>query len=269
MSTAVLDQEVAARPARPAPAPIPMSRLVSVELRKSLDTRSGFWLLAGVGIAAVLATAATIAFAPDDQITYDSFGAAIGIPMAVLLPIIAILSITSEWSQRSGLTSFTLVPHRGRVVAAKLAVALGIGVTSMVVALTVGALGNVLGAAIVGVDPVWDIEATSLATLALFQILNMLIGFTLGVLFRSSAVAIVGYFVFSFVLVTLTEVLAATQQWFADLRPWVDFNFAQGALTDGASMTGEHWAQLGVTGFVWVVLPLAAGLWGVLRSEVK
>ena len=30
-----------------------------------------------------------------------------------------ILAITGEWSQRSGLTTFTLVPHRGRVIAAK------------------------------------------------------------------------------------------------------------------------------------------------------
>ena len=32
-----------------------------------------------------VATAAVIAFAPDDQIDYDNFGAAIGIPMVVLL----------------------------------------------------------------------------------------------------------------------------------------------------------------------------------------
>ncbi|GAB2856432.1 ABC transporter permease [Nocardioides pacificus] len=268
MSTTVLERQTA-RPTRPVPAPIPLTRLVSVELRKSFDTRSGFWLLAGVGITAILATAATIAFAPDDQITYENFGAAIGIPMAVLLPIIAILSVTSEWSQRSGLTSFTLVPHRGRVIAAKLVVALTVGVASMLVAFAVGALGNVLGASIVGVEPVWDIDPTGFATLILFQIINMLIGFTLGVLFRSSAVAIVGYFVFSFVLVTLTEMLAATQDWFADLRPWVDLNYSQGALTEGSSMTGEMWAQLGVTGFVWLLVPLTIGLWGVLRSEVK
>src|ERR1700752_997111 len=110
----------AARRTRPAPAPIPMSRIVSVELRKSFDTRSGFWLLASVGILAVLATGATILFAPDSAITYDSFGAAIGVPLAIILPMIAILSVTSEWSQRTGLTSFTLVPHRGRIIRAKL-----------------------------------------------------------------------------------------------------------------------------------------------------
>jgi hypothetical protein len=40
-------QTVAPGSARTAePAPIPLSRIISVELRKSFDTRSGFWLLA-------------------------------------------------------------------------------------------------------------------------------------------------------------------------------------------------------------------------------
>lgn len=255
--------------ARPAPAPIPMSRIVAVELRKSFDTRSGFWLLASVGILATLATAATILFAPDSEITYMTFGTAIGVPMAIILPVIAILSVTSEWSQRTGLTSFSLVPHRGRVVNAKLAVAVGVGVVSMLLALGIGALGNLLGAAIVGIDPVWDVAAADLVGLLLFQIVNMLIGFMLGVLFRNSAGAIVGYFVYSFVLGTLTEVLSATQDWFERIQPWIDFNYTQGALTEMSSMTAENWAQFGVTGLVWLVLPLAVGLRAVLRSEVK
>lgn len=258
-----------ARPARPAPAPIPMSRIVGVELRKSFDTRSGFWLLASVGILAVLATAATILFAPDSAITYDTFGAAIGIPMAIILPVIAILSITSEWSQRTGLTSFTLVPHRGRIIRAKLTVAIGVGVVSMLLAFAIGALGNVIGAGIAGVDPVWDIGLTDFAGLILFQILNMLIGFMLGVVFRNSAGAIVGYFVYGFVLGTITSLLAATQDWFERAQPWVDFNYTQGALTDTSSMTGENWVQLVVTGFFWLVVPMTVGLWAVLRSEVK
>ena len=68
---------------------------------------------------------------------------------------------------------------------------------------------------------------------------------------------------------TITTVLAATQDWFERAQPWVDFNFAQGALTDATSMTGENWAQLGVTGLFWLVIPLAVGLLAVFRSEVK
>ncbi|WP_395658933.1 ABC transporter permease [Nocardioides sp.] len=272
MTTTPVDADLVtevARPARPAPAPIPMSRIVGVELRKSFDTRSGFWLLASVGILAVLATAATIVFAPDSAITYDTFGAAIGIPMAVILPVIAILSITSEWSQRTGLTSFTLVPHRGRIIRAKLVVALGVGVVSMLLAFAIGALGNVVGASIAGVDPVWNLGVVDFSELILFQILNMLIGFMLGVVFRNSAGAIVGYFVYGFVLGTITSLLSATQEWFARAQPWVDFNYTQGTLTETGSLSGEQWAQLGVTGLVWLVVPLAVGLWAVLRSEVK
>ena len=140
----------AVRTARPAPTRIPMSRLVGVELRKSFDTRSGFWLMASIGILALIATGATILFAPADELDYESFAAAIGFPMAVVLPIIAALSVTSEWSQRTGLTTFTLVPHRGRVIAAKLAVSVGIGVVSMLMAAAIGAVGNVLGTAITG-----------------------------------------------------------------------------------------------------------------------
>ena len=267
--TAIAVGTEVARTSRPTPAPIPMSRIIGVELRKSFDTRSGFWMLASVGILAVLATGATILFAPDDAITYDTFGAAIGIPMAIILPMIAILSVTSEWSQRTGLTSFTLVPHRGRIIRAKLTVALGVGVVSMLLAFGIGALGNLLGAAIVGVDPVWNIGLGDFAGLVFFQVLNMLIGFMLGVLFRNSAGAIVGYFVYGFVLGTITAVLAATQEWFEKAQPWVDFNFSQGYLTEASSMTGENWAQLGVTGLFWLVIPLAVGLWAVFRSEVK
>ena len=109
------------------------------------DTRSGFWLMASIVITSVLATAAIIVFAPDDQLTYDNFAAAIGAPMTVILPMIGILAVTSEWSQRSGLTTFTLVPHRGRVLWAKFLAAVAVGVVAMFVALVVGALGTLVG----------------------------------------------------------------------------------------------------------------------------
>jgi ABC-type transport system involved in multi-copper enzyme maturation permease subunit len=262
-----LDQE-AARRKRPTPARIPMSRIVSVELRKSFDTRSGFWLMASIAILAVIATAATIMFAPDDQLDYEAFATAIGFPMAVILPIIAALSVTSEWSQRTGLTSFTLVPHRGRVIVAKLAVTIGVGVVSMLLAAAIGALGNVVGTAIAGTDTVWNVSAVELSYIVLANVLGMLVGFMLGVLFRNSAGAIVGYFVYGFALPPLTMLLAANQEWFDKAQPWVDFNYAQGNLFDG-SMTGEQWSQLGVTGLIWLVVPLAIGLWSVFRSEVK
>lgn len=266
--TAVAVETPAARTTRPTPARIPMSRIVSVELRKSFDTRSGFWLLASIGILAVLATGAVILFAPDSAIDYETFATAFGFPMAIILPMVAILSITSEWSQRTGLTSFTLVPHRGRVIAGKAIVALAVGVASMLVAAAIGAVGNLVGSAITGVDTVWNVSVVDFGYIILANILGMAVGFMLGVLIRNSPGAIVAYFVYSLVLPTITSILAETQAWFADKQPWVDFNYAQGALFEG-EVGGTEWAQLAVTGLFWLAIPLTIGIWAVLRSEVK
>jgi hypothetical protein len=268
MTTATLEREAPVARTRTTPKPIPMSRIVGVELRKMFDTRSGFWLMMSVGIAAVLATGATLLFAPHDELSYGSFAGAIGVPMTIILPMIAILAVTSECSQRSGLTTFTLVPHRGRVISAKVAATLLVGVASIGIAFAVGAFGNVVGSAIVGVDTTWDISFGNALTIFLGDALGMLMGFTLGVLIRNSPGAIVGYFVYALVLPASLEALAAYQQWFGDHRGWLDFNFASSALYDGG-LSGTEWAQIGVTGLFWLVIPLAVGLRLVLRSEVK
>jgi ABC-type transport system involved in multi-copper enzyme maturation permease subunit len=268
MTTTTLERGILARRTRTSPRPIPMPRIVGVELRKMFDTRAGFWLMTSIGIAAVLATAATLLFAPDDQLTQDSFSAAIGFPMAVILPMVAILSVTSEWSQRSGLTTFTLVPHRGRVITAKVLATLVVAVGSMVLALAVGALGTVAGSAIAGVDTVWDLSPLSFLLIVLGNVLGMLAGFMLGLLIRNSAGAIVTYFVYTLVLPPLLGLLAANQKWFADLQPWVDYNYAQTPLFDGG-LTSQQWQHLAATGGLWLLLPMAIGLLVVRRAEVK
>jgi ABC-2 type transport system permease protein len=257
-----------ARAVQRTPARVPTSRLISVELQKMFDTRSGFWLMASIVITSAIATGAVILFAPEDELTYSTFATAIGFPMAIILPMVAILSVTSEWSQRSGLTTFTLVPHRGRIISAKAACAVLVGVASMFIAFAVGAVGNIVGTTITGTDRVWDASVTDLSYIVAGNVLGLLVGFMLGVLIRNSAGAIVGYFVYSLVLPGLAELLASSQAWFADIRPWVDFNFAQGALFNG-DMTAEAWGQLGTSGVVWLVIPLLIGLRLVMRSEVK
>jgi len=249
---------------------VPLSRLVQVELRKMFDTRSGFWLMASVVISAVLATGAVILFAPDDELTYSTFGAAIGFPMTVILPIIAILSVTSEWSQRSGLTTFTLVPHRGRVILAKAVSAVAVGVVSMLSAFAIGAIGNVVGTAITGTGTVWDASVVDVLYIVLGNVLGLLSGFMLGTLIRNSARAIVAYFVYSFVLPTVFVVLATSQEWFRHLQPWVDVTYAQSALFSfNGALTGEQWANIGVTGVTWLLIPMLVGLGLVMRAEVK
>jgi hypothetical protein len=267
MSTTTLTLD-RVRPQDKAPAPPALPQVVLVELRKMFDTRSGFWLMSSIVITGLLTMVGTVAFAPDADLTYYTFAKAIGFPMTVVLPMIAILAITSEWSQRSGLTTFTLVPHRGRIVGAKVISSVVVGVAAMLFAFVAGAVGNVVGAAIAGTDMVWDVSAAEGLNIVLGSLLCLLTGTMLGMLIRSSAGALVAYFVYALLLPTVSGILATSQEWFRDVQPWVDLNFAQGALFVG-ELTGEQWANLAVTVGTWLALPAALGLRLVLRSEVK
>ncbi len=248
---------------------IPFTRIVAVEIRKMFNTRSGFWLMASVGIVSAIATLSVIAFVPDDGITFGTFGGAIGFPLGFMLPIIAILSVTSEWSQRTGLVTFTQVPNRGAVVMAKMASAVLVGLVAVPLAFVIGALGNLVGAALNGIDPVWDLGFREFMLFLFGNGLGLLIGFMFGALFRNTPAAIVGYFVYSLMLPIILGFLAAFQQWFKDIQPWIDFNQAQLPLFDGDSISGEQWAQLGTSGVIWLVIPLAIAIRVIMRSEVK
>jgi ABC-2 type transport system permease protein len=250
-------------------APIPLRRVIAVELRKSFDTRAGFWLLASIGIAALLTTAAVIAWAPRSEFSYSQFTLAIGVPMTVILPIIAVLSVTSEWSQRSGLATFTLVPHRGRVLLAKAMAVLVVAAVATVLAFAVGAVGNLAGSALADIPAAWDVDAADAANFALGNILLLLVGFTLGALLRSSAGAIVAYMIYAFVVPGLLAFLAFNQAWFRDARPWVDPKYNQDALLQGTPLTGDQWTHLAVTSLVWLLVPLSVAVVNLLRSEVK
>jgi hypothetical protein len=247
---------------------VPLSRVVSVELRKMFDTRSGFWLMSSIVITGVLTMVGTIAFAPEADLTYYTFAKAIGFPMTVVLPMIAILSITGEWSQRSGLTTFTLVPHRSRVISAKVISSVAVGVAAMLFAFLTGAVGNLVGSAIAGITPVWDVSTAEAANIVLGSLLCLLTGTMLGMLIRNSAGALVAYFVYALLLPTVAGILATSQAWFRDLQPWVDLNFAQAALFEG-TLTGEQWANVAVTAATWIVLPALLGLRLVMKAEVK
>ncbi len=269
MTATTVSPSMLATPVRAAARPIPTTRLVKVELRKMFDTRSGFWMLISIGVLSVLATGAVIIFAPDSDLTYDAFATAIGFPVSVILPMIAILGVTSEWSQRSGLTTFTLVPRRGRVIVAKAMGIVLVGVVSMAIALAVGAAGNVVGSAINGTDAIWDISLMNAGEILLANLVGMAIGFTLGVVLRNSAAAIVGYFVVSLVLPGILALLASVREWFADLQPWIDWNYTQVELFDGLTNTAREWAMLASTTAIWIVLPLLLGWVFLRRSEVK
>jgi ABC-2 type transport system permease protein len=250
--------------------PTPFSRLVRVELRKTWDTRAGLWLLISTAVltAAVMVIQLSVVVAQDLNVSYNDFLTSTNFSMALLLPVLGILLLTSEWSQRTAMVTFSLEPRRPLIIAAKFLVGIGLAVAAVVIALVLATICNALYGLLSGHEAVWDLGLGNVGGFVLLQVIGMLTGFAFAALLLNSPAAIVLYMVYSFVLPGLFGLGAALIGWFDTIRPWIDFNYAQGPLVD-ATMTGEDWAHFAVSGFVWLVVPLAIGVARVLRAEVK
>lgn len=243
---------------------VPLTRLIHVELRKLMDTRAGFWLFAGIGLVTAAVVVIFMFAADARELTFTNFVNATGTPQGILLPVLGILAVTSEWGQRTGLVTFTLEPHRGRIVIAKLAATLVMGAVAVVGALALAALANVVGAAAFGGDGSWAFGLEGVRDIFTIQLIGVVQGVALGMLIMNSAGAIVAYFA----LPTVWGILTSTVEWFADIGRWVDLNTTSIPLSMH-TMDGDAWARLAVSAAIWVLLPLALGVVRLLRREVK
>ena len=243
---------------------VSLARLTRVELRKLADTRSGLWLLISIGLAAAAAAAILLAAAPAEEQTFEgllTFGL---LPASVLLPVLGILSMTSEWSQRTALTTFTLTPARGRVVAAKLLAAVLTAIAATVAAAALAAAANLIAIGIGG-DGSWHLSADHAGRLVLGQIVYVLMGSAFGALLMNSPLAIVLYFA----IPTVWSVLGQMVGWLKDAAGWLDLNVTSVPLMEAGTMSGGEWARFAASCAVWVLLPLVAGTVRVLRREVS
>jgi len=186
---------------------------------------------------------------------------------AVLLPIMGILLVTSEWSQRTAMTTFSLEPNRFRVILAKLSTGLVLTAAVAAFALVAGAVVTLLNTA-VGGGTSWDLGWKLLIGFLLTQAMAMLSGFALATLLLNSPAAIVGFFLYKWVVPTVLAVVAMNLHGFRHVQPWIDFQNAQEPLRE-LTLHGDQWAHLLVTGMVWLVVPFVLGLRRVLRAEVK
>jgi ABC-2 type transport system permease protein len=235
-----------------------LGRLTWIELRKLADTRAGLWLLIVIALAAAGTVVVELVFAPDSEHTLNNFFQFALLPTSVLLPVLGILSMTGEWTQRTALTTFTLVPARGRVVVAKLAAGVLIALLATVLTLGLAALGTLLAG-----SHDWSLGVALLGRLALGQVLSVLVGLGFGALLLNSPLAIVAYFA----LPTVWSILGATIRGLRPAAGWLDLNATSMPLSE-ASMSGGQWARLGVSAAVWVLVPVVLGTVRVLTREV-
>jgi len=237
-----------------------LSRLTKVELRKMVNTRSGFWLLIAVGALTVIAVFVTALLAHEEDRTFRHILSNGLQPAGILLPVVGILLITSEWSQRTALVSFALVPNRTRLLAAKVLA----GVVLALAATAVALVFSVIGAAIASTDAqhVWSLPVGLLLQDIVYVVTAMVIGIGFGAALQSSAPAIVIYFVLPVAFAAIGSIHALTS-----IVDWVNTAEALEPLTTEV-MTGHQWAQGLVALALWIGLPFAVGIWRLTQRDL-
>ncbi|MGA8255483.1 MAG: ABC transporter permease [Nocardioides sp.] len=242
------------------------ARLVKVELRKSWDTRAGRSLLGAiVFLTAAIMTIFFFAAESSDRV----FGNFIGIaatPQGFLLPVLGIMLVTSEWSQRTAMVTFALEPSRTRVIAAKTVAALILGLGAFVAALVVGVVGTAVGGADGGFD---GLKASTVLLFLALQLVTVLQGLAYGLILLNTPAAIVTFFVLPIASSIIFELVSGLR----DIAPWIDLGTAQTPLFEtfeaGLSLSGEEYAQLGTTTVIWILVPFVIGWIRVMRAELK
>ena len=239
--------------------PVPFTRLVRAEWRKTTDTRAARWLLAATALTTIGGLAVPLTFPHNVAQTRASYLLWAGLGLSRLLPIALMLAMTAEWSQRTALTTFTLEPRRGRVLAAKVAASLAIGVIGGCLAFAIAQAGLALALAD-GRHPTAGWSWPELVGFAAFVVLTTAIGSAIGSALHNTAAAIVTYFA----LAGITSLL---------LIPAVEQagNWVNTGQTFGWMLAGQwsgHTAQIASSALIWIAVPLAIGTIRIARRDI-
>jgi ABC-type transport system involved in multi-copper enzyme maturation permease subunit len=238
----------------------PLSRLTRVELRKMVDTRSGFWLQLTVLALTVLVVVITVISGHEDDFTFRNILGNALVPAGILLPVVGILLVSSEWSQRTALVSFALVPERARLIAAKVLAGVVLGLLATAFAAVVAAIGTAVAGA--DIPHVWTFPIGLVGQDLIYVVTAMVIGVAFGAALQASAPAIVLYFGLPAALGALESIHAihGTVEWFSSASfEWLTQNV----------LSGHEWAQVLVALLLWMALPLAIGVWRVTRRDLS
>jgi len=237
-----------------------IGRLVTVELRKMVDTRAGFWLqIAMVALTMVVVVVRLLVGDRADHTFQHVLDAGLQ-PAAILLPVLGILLVTSEWSQRTGLITFALVPVRSRVLGAKLIASLLLATAMLAISVAIVAAGVLVSSP--GVEGTWSDAAPLIGQSAVNLTAGMVAGVALGAILLAPAPALVLHFALP---TSLWAVLSLRV--FSDVAPWMDYTRALGEMTPDV-ISATQWAHAGTSLAIWMVLPLLIGARRITRHEV-
>lgn len=238
---------------------VPFPRLLRIEWRKSGDTRAARWMLVVIALLVAGATLLPLLLPDEFDQVWPAYLAPAALVLALLLPVVSILTLTGEWGQRSVLVTFTQEPRRVRVVGAKVlsGIALSLLGSAYAVAAAAGALA--LSDAL-GRQVSWHLTWRIVAGFVTFVVLNSLLGMAFGALLLNTPAAIVLFFV----LPTVWSLIS--YGWLEKVGRWLDT--AQTFRYVLEADWRNHGGPILISITFWIVIPLALGVLRTVRREV-
>ncbi|CAN5378846.1 hypothetical protein BH11ACT8_BH11ACT8_27510 [soil metagenome] len=251
---------------------IPLTRLVRVELRKSIDTVASFWLVAAIAILMIVIFGFVLIVGittSDNLIRFTDFTFAAAYVLQPALAVLAIMLVTSEWGQRTAMVTFSLEPRRERVLYAKLISAAALAAVILVgVLLLALACMTVLELASPD-DTGWNLGIDDLAGLLVFEMIAVVMGYALATLILNTPAAIAAFPVLVYVVPLALTFIGALVPGFQDFGAYLNLQGSLNPVVDWSLGSGDQWGHLVVCLLLWVVTPLVVGQVRVLRAEVK
>jgi ABC-2 type transport system permease protein len=202
----------------------PFARLVGLEIRKSLSTRSGIALSGAAAVLPAGAVALMLAL-NDSPPNAATMLALLGTLVGMLLIAVGVLATAGEWTHGTVQTTFLTVPRRGRVLAAKYA-----GMAVLGAAISAVVVGTTYAVAAVGADFSWDgAGIAAIATVGAGAALTV-VGTGIGAAIGNAPAALTGTYLV--LLVGMTVLNSAKPDWGKKVDPLsAMFDLIQGDAT--------------------------------------
>jgi hypothetical protein len=240
--------------------PLRLPTLVSVELRKMTDTRSARGVLAGTVGLVVFALVWKLTQLDGGTSDFGDFVIPTVNIIAIFGPVLGLLAMTSEWTQRTALTTFTLAPRRLPVIGAKflasIIVSLGLLTTGLALTAVATGIGGIVADGSSFAGTLGDVRSG-----VIIVVLQVTMAAAFGALIAQSAGALVAYFVVPMAWD------AAADSLLGKAAPWFDVYAAYDRLASDDPWSHLNWTVTAAATFV--LLPAAIGGYRSLRREIK
>ena len=232
-----------------------------------MSIRANRWFLALLAVAAIAAATGfyvyfmltTSGAAP---LTWAQLGRVIVDPLMTLLGCFLITLTTSEWTNRSIMTTFTLTPRRGWVLSAQLIVALTYALALWALCLGLGTLVAGLLSPRENVDISWSVTAWDVVGLLLPNPVLAISAFLLGIAVMNGSAAIIMWMMVPAFLNTLLNFNGVI----SDIAQWLNLKVAlNAAVADpGAAVS---WGRTATSAVLWLAVPAVIGIWRALHRD--